>query len=200
MGIVWFNGKEPWPPPKLWTERAIVAEPVPGISLSEGEGKVLRLTYTLENNSEDYRIEYDALLTTLLRSKQGALSEPVPGGRVHIEKPVFIPVGQKAFLTLTLIIPALPEREVASSTEYVGIASGFLQGRFRNEQSFVVFDPAANTKSIYRCRTDEEHADNNCGHCAFLDDHRQSGDRMLYGDMQVGSAFRSVILSGVSSS
>ena|SRR6478672_4237124 len=144
LGIVWFNGKEPWPPPKPWDERAIVAEPIPGISLSEGEGKVVRLTYTLQNKtSEDYRIEYDALLTTLLRNKQGALSEAVPGGRVLIEKPIFIPAGQKAFLNLTLLIPALPERKVASSAEYVGVVSGFLQSRFRNNQSFVVFDPAA---------------------------------------------------------
>jgi len=185
LGIVWFNGKQPQPPPKPWDGKAIVAEPTVRFSLAEGKGREIDLRYTLENKSgEDYRIEYDAPLTTLLRDKEGTLSD-ITGDRILISKPVFIPAGQKAFLNMTLLIPALPERKAFSSAEYIDAVGGFLQSHFRKNDSFVVFDPEAGYEIDLPVPVDETHSDNDCGYHSVLDGDRQGSNGMLHRNLQV---------------
>ena len=138
--IVWFNGRPR--PPKPWNTTAIVAQQYPGVSLGGGEKKGIELTYTLENTTDtDYRIEYDSRPAILSRTKWGTLSELIPDNAASINKPIFIPARQKAFLTLTLRIPGIPERKTFDSDEqYRETLSGFLQERLRNVASFSVFD------------------------------------------------------------
>ncbi len=140
--IVWFNGRSGSPRP--WDTTAIVALPAPRFVPASDEEKGVQLTYTLENRTElDYRSDYDGRVTILLRMRSGALSEPIPGDAVFIRKPIFLPSKQQAYVTLSLLLPGMPERKASDPDEqYQNSLRGFLLDHFRNVDSFAVFDSA----------------------------------------------------------
>jgi hypothetical protein len=159
VGVGLWYAKRPTPP-KPWNRSAITAAGTPGLDVSP-DGKEVVFSYSVQNNTNiDYRIESSTQLEVMARGDDGTLSLPMPSDVAPLEVPAFIPAGQKGMLTLSLVLPSIPERKeskpapdfipdapsanvvVKDNDKYRGRVRAYLEHNFAQVDSFVLFDEA----------------------------------------------------------